>query len=263
MKKKILCLMLALTMSCSLAACGGSGNDSKEADVQESQESAGDDAADAGEGKEEGKEEEVNEYGLTDSQQEALLESVKASVTENFLEKNGIAAEDFKLLPFNAEDRYLNWDKETGAYTGTDPYQCSVAWDVVDDCIMGNDRGIMLMTTKGMVDALDDPSEYTSLREEKCQYKESVKEENASHTSGRIVLDDIPSETYDLANGLYIGIVNFLNELDDEEWGTLLANLYTQKSEAEVIQVPIGETTYMERPTVTMFDRVISENIEF
>ena len=95
MRRKVIALLLCGALAASvLAGCGSAkeeANAPAESSTAESGETAEQTEEDAeteegaeAEGQDTG---EVNEYGLTDAQQEALLASVKESVTTEYLEK--------------------------------------------------------------------------------------------------------------------------------------------------------------------------------
>ena len=73
---------------------------------------------------------------------------------------------------------------------------------------------------------------------------------------------DPASERYALRNSVYQGIVSFLNSLDEMERNLLLVNRYQAETESERVRVGT-ETMGREYYSETMFDRAVSENIQF
>ena len=123
MRRKVIALLLCGTLAASvLAGCGSAkeeANAPAESSTAESGETAEQMEEDAeteetaeAEGQDTG---EINEYGLTDAQQEALLASVKESVTTEYLEKYNIAPADFELLPYSLRELALQ-DVELAAH---------------------------------------------------------------------------------------------------------------------------------------------------
>lgn len=248
MKRKIVSVLLCVGMITSLlAGCG----DSQKKTAEEPKKSETQKEETAKESSE------LNEYGLTEEQQAALLASVKDSVTEGYLEKYNIPAADFKLLPFDVND-LKNYD-EAGQYTGTDPYECASVWTVVNNTILWSEPGAMLITLVQVgdketgVDALMDMADLT--------WKDTLEEQNQKNQEGGVsyAFDDTSSEIYGLESAVYAGIAKFLNQLDERERAEVLYELYTiSHNNSENVLVGNREIS-----STTMFDKVISENIKF
>lgn len=199
----------------------------------------------------------VNEYGFTQEQQEALLESVKTTVTDGYLNKYGIVPKDFQIRAFDAND-LGNYDS-SGAYTGEDPYQFASAWDVIDRTIWNKDNLCMYAVT-GLASGDESGDVFLSSVDEYvfADTLEAQNEENKEKTGGRIVFDNTPEKDYDLANALYMGIAQFLNSMEKQDRAELVYRLYVMEVQSEKVEV-----NGMEYVSQTMFDRVISENIRF
>ena len=251
MKKKILCTLLVCTMAI-LTACGASGDSSKSESAETSSGDADADTYVEEEEKSEEESSELNEYGLTAEQQEALLASVQASVTEGYLEKYNIPAADFELLPYDVND--LNNYDSSGKYTGVDPYECATVWAVVDNTILGSSDFELYVKTAM---AAGEGKEYIveHLLEKDFTLADTLEEQNASSVL------DTSTESYNLENAVYMGIAKFLNQLDKQERAEVLYELYVisdKNSEWVVLN-----NSEMQIKSTTMFDKVISENIQF
>ena len=244
-----------------LTACGASGDSSKPESAENSSVDVDADTYvenDTGEDEEKSEEEssELNEYGLTAGQQEALLASVQASVTEGYLEKYNIPAADFKLLPYDAND--LNNYDWSGQYTGADPYESATVWLTVNNTILWSDFGVYLMS----VPELGKEMGVDILLEKDLTLGDTLEEQNQKNSEiGASYVLDTSTERYNLENAVYMGIANFLNQLDEQERAEVLYELYTI-SDKNLEQVLLSNSGQEERST-TMFDKVISENIQF
>lgn len=273
MKRKMMTIFLgiAVLIIC-LAGCGGK-DEQKVKEPEKQTEGTADDKDKAGTAedaeketeaeKTDAEEEEINEYGLTDSQQKALLESVKTSVTENYLKPYNIAPADFKLLPYDADD--LKNYTESGEYTGTDPNQCAELWNRIDTTItQSNDmlgtRLAMALSLYSNGESYADAESDTVITFEEtmeAQNKKSIEE------SGGVSFTDTDSQTYALQDAVYKGIADFMNGLEEKERYIILYNLYKIKFENEEL-IELGGTGFGRTvSSTTMFDKVISENIQF
>lgn len=233
MRRKVIALLLCGALAASvLAGCGSA--------KEEASAPAGSSTAESGENAEQTEEDAeteetaeadgqntgaVNEYGLTDAQQEALLASVKESVTTEYLEKYNIAPADFKLLPYDAND-LNNYEGET--YTGTDPYESASVWNVVDDVIGKTQNWELTALAMGM--DTEDDLEFAAdfIESPELVFAGTLEEQNALNkevTGGAFVLDT-STQKYALENALYMGIAEFLNGLSDTERAQVLVNLY-------------------------------------
>lgn len=264
MKKKILCTLLICTMAI-LTACGASDDSSKSESSENSSVDADadtyvEDGTDEDEEKSEEESSELNEYGLTAGQQEALLASVQASVTEGYLEKYNIPAADFKLLPYDAND--LNNYDSSGQYTGEDPYECAAVWQQVDNTILwSSDFEFFMNTAIAASEEKEWIVEYLS--EKDFTLADTLEEQNQKNSeagTASYVLDT-STEHYDLTNAVYMGIAKFLNQLDEQERIGVLYELYviSDKNSESIVLNNSGQ----EVRSTTMFDKVISENIQF
>ena len=258
----LLCGALAASV---LAGCGSAkeeANAPAESSTAESGETAEqtEEDAETGEGAEaEGQDTgEINEYGLTDAQQEALLASVKESVTTEYLEKYNIAPADFELLPYDAND-LNNYEGET--YTGTDPYESASVWNVVDDVIGKTQNWELTALAMGM--DTEDDLEFAAdfIESPELVFAGTLEEQNALNkevTGGAFVLDT-STQKYALENALYMGIAEFLNGLSDTERAQVLVNLYAPIHGQE----PVVMESVFSAPSAVLFDRVICDNIQF
>lgn len=199
----------------------------------------------------------LNKYGLTDAQQEALLEAVKTSVTEGYLEKYNIPASDFELRPFDVND--LNHYDSSNEYTGEDPYECAVLWNVMDHTVLGASLEVTLRT---FMDVRDRESALDIIQEEDTHLEDTFEARNQKNREVDNVSYelDTSSQSYALWNSVYMGIVEFLNGLDEQERAEVLYDLYENAFDnSEEVVLDNGSTVRSR----TMFDKVISENIEF
>ncbi len=250
MKKKVLAVLVAAAMFCPAAVYAA------EPAAQEETENSGetapaeekDSAAEAGSAESEG-------YGMTEEQVTALVNSVKTSVTENYLDKYGIAPADFQMNPYDGND--LNNYTTSGEYTGSDPYQWSKIWYNVDRDLTKVDSDMdmaLLMYGSGDIEIDDFALEMAA------EYIGDVVFPDDSESCS--TLFDDPQQA-DLMNAVYKGIAAFLNGLDGETKTEVLLNRYSMAQNAERVKVFINENEYIEYQSETMFDRVICENIKF
>ena len=248
MKKKVLAVMMAAAMFCPAAVYAA------EPAAQEETENSGetapaeekDSAAEAGSAESEG-------YGMTEEQVTALVDSVKTSVTENYLDKYGIAPADFQMNPYDGND--MNNYTLSGEYTGSDPYQWAKIWYNVDRDLIKADSDMEMSLMVNAFTGVDD-----------------ITLEMAIEDIGDVVFPDDSESCYtlfddpqtaDLMNAVYKGIAAFLNGLDGEAKTEVLLNRYSMAANAERVKVFINENEYIEYQSETMFDRVICENIKF
>ena len=241
MKKKVLAVLVAAAIFCPAAVY------SAEPAAQEETENSGETApAEAGSA-------ESENDGMTEEQVTALVDSVKTSVTENYLEKYGIAPADFQINPYDGND--MNNYTMSGEYTGSDPYQWSKIWYNVDRDLIKADSDMEMSL---MVNAFTEGDAITL--------------EMAVEDIGDVVFpDDSEScsalfddpQTADLMNAVYKGIAAFLNGLDGEAKTEVLLKRYGMAANSEKVKVFINENEYMEYQSETMFDKVICENIKF
>lgn len=269
MKKKVISLLIALSMACSLCACGSSGKDTTKTDetvqenaAEESPEADGvEDVPDkATDETPDEASDEINEYGLTDVQMEALIASVKESVTTEYLEKYDIVASDFEVRPFDAND-LANYDS-SGTYTGDDPHEWSAVWDMIDNVIWQSRIGMSLSVSM----ALEDPIELEmALKEKDSAFEDTLAEQNdMNDKEGSNSYDlDTSTEQYALENAVFMGIAKFINRLETKECAEVLYNLAMAENNSETIPVTNDSGFGREYHSITMFDCVISENIQF
>lgn len=277
MKKKAIALMLAMSMTVMFCACGASEDSSAETAREDSasgaedteDETAAEAVSEETEEETEGSEE-VNEYGFTASQQEALVESVKNAVTTDFLEPYNISPSEFVLQPYDVNDFYdyrmfLDGIAVEYEYIGDDPYEISDKWFAIDTLIFSfTDIGTkisLLSVTYG-----DDT--------------ESMADEMESQlTDGTITIPPTMNYTPDtinsseegiaLGNAIYKGVAEFLNSLDTRECAELLVNLGLKYYNLETVEFTLEDSNGTEtsrvwfRSTTTIFDKVITENIQF
>lgn len=249
MKKNVIAILLCIGMIVSLLM--GCGSKQEDSDTESSETISEEETAVSDEPSEE-ESNEPNEYGLTEEQQEALLSSVKDSITKEYLEKYNIPAADFKLLPYDVND--LNNYDSSGTYSGTDPYECARMWSVVDGTICtSNDLGVRLATSVAARDT-------ALLEKEDNIFEETLDAQNQKNKGdGFSYVLDTSSEHYSLMNAVYMGIVKFTNAMDAQERAEVLYNLY-EVSHSNSEMVSIGGAVV---GTTTIFDKVISENIQF
>lgn len=247
MKKKVLAVMMAAVMLGPASVYAG------EPAAQEQTENNGENTAEEQDPAEEAGSAETEDYGMTEEQVAALVDSVKTSVTENYLEKYGIAPADFQMNPYDGND--MNNYTMSGEYTGSDPYQWSKIWYNVDRDLIKADSDMEMSL---MVNAFTEGDGITL--------------EMAVEDIGDVVFpDDSEScsalfdnpQTADLMNAVYKGIAAFLNGLDGEAKTEVLLKRYGMAANSEKVKVFINENEYMEQQSETMFDKVICENIKF
>ena len=248
MKKKVLAVLVAAAMFCPAVVYAA------EPAAQEETENSGetapaeeqDSAAEAGSAESEG-------YGMTEEQVTALVDSVKTSVTENYLDKYGIAPADFQMNPYDGND--MNNYTLSGEYTGSDPYQWAKIWYNVDRDLIKADSDMEMSLMVNAFTGVDD-----------------ITLEMAIEDIGDVVFPDDSESCYtlfddpqtaDLMNAVYKGIAVFLNGLDGEAKTEVLLNRCSMAKNAERVKVFINENEYIEYQSETMFDRVICENIKF
>lgn len=268
MRRKVIALLLCGTLAASvLAGCGSAkeeANAPAESSTAESGETAEQMEEDAeteetaeAEGKDTG---EINEYGLTDAQQEALLASVKESVTTEYLEKYNIAPADFELLPYDAND--LNNYDAGNTYTGTDPYESASVWSTVDEVIGKTQHWEMSVLSMMGMDTEDD-LEFAAdfIESPELVFAGTLEEQNAlnKETTGGAFVLDTSTQKYALENALYMGIAEFLNGLSDTARAQVLVNLYAPIHGQEPVVMESGFSA----PAAVLFDRVICDNIQF
>lgn len=91
---------------------------------------------------------------------------------------------------------------------------------------------------------------------------DTLEEQNQKNSeSGVSYVLDTSTERYHLENAVYMGIAKFLNQLDEQERVEVLYELYTISDENSKRVLPDNST--QEVSSTTMFDKVISENIQF
>lgn len=251
MKKRLMTLVLCagLTLSAPFGCLAAEEAPAEAAGEETAAETEGETAESA----------EAGAYGITDAQQEALVESVKASVKEGFLDPYQIAEADFQLTPYDMEDE-AKYEKD-GTYTGEDPYESARMWRAIGDAILeADDIGSFINT------ALSAGMDQTYLVSAMVDMCDPVFEEdlNAQAQKNSHVYT-ITGEKYDLANSIYAGIARYLNGLSSEERAQVLAGLYdTFSNENEQVDVKDENGSILRTlPTRTLFDKVICENIQF
>lgn len=267
MRRKVIALLLCGALAASvLAGCGsakeeasapaGSSTAESGENAEQTEEDAETEETAEAEGKDTG---EINEYGLTDAQQEALLASVKESVTTEYLEKYNIAPADFELLPYDAND--LNNYDASNTYTGTDPYESASVWNVVDDVIGKTQNWELTALAMGM--DTEDDLEFAAdfIESPELVFAGTLEEQNAlnKETTGGAFVLDTSTQKYALENALYMGIAEFLNGLSDTERAQVLVNLYAPIHGQEPVVMESGFSA----PSAVLFDRVICDNIQF
>lgn len=260
MRKKMITILLCISMMTSLlAGCGGTQKASdSEADKSVSEE----EKASSSDEPDEEENSEPNDYGLTDTQQEKLVECVKDSVTGGYLEKYSIPAADFKLQPFDANDlnNYVLSEGEY-IYTGADSYECADLWYVIDETVINSDVKNRMLT--GMAAGDKETAKIILEKDGGIMMEDTLEAQsnkNIEMSGSGIVLKDTSSQNYDLKNAVYGGIAKFMNGLEEEERVDVLFHLYEIEYNSESVLV---ESMEREVHSVTMFDRVISENIQF
>lgn len=260
MKKKILSVFLAMAvfLSCTVNSAGAEATAEGGAETAETDADANsaDGAAETTEAETEA-DGDLNEYGLTAEQQEALLESVKTTVTEDYLDKYGIAPGDFQIRPFDANDM-KDYD-DSGIYIGEDPYQFSSIWMLVDGIIQFKDDLYVEVVSRDVYGK--DSRDVSFLLEDGYVFADTLKEQseqNMEQTGNGMSFEGFPEKEYDLANSIYMGIAQFLNGLEEQERAELVYSRCLAEYHSE--EVEINGMYYF---TELMFDRVISDNIQF
>lgn len=144
---------------------------------------------------------------------------------------------------------------ESGNYSGEDPYECAYMWRVISDTILrANDLWdkLYVLSDLGDMEIMKE-----RIMDSDFALEDTLDAQNEKNTGGYIL--DTSSQSYDLMNGVYMGIARFLNGLDEEERSDVICNLYKMMDEnSELV-----ELTYNDYESATMFDKVISENIQF
>ena len=255
------------------AASGAADDSSSEADGESGAESTADnadgsDAEDVGASGEDagtedgsGAEAELNAYGLTDEQQEALLSSVKAAITEDYLEKYGIAAENFYVNPYDEAD--MNLYDASGTYTGEDVYQWANTWWAIQQVILNTPVGDSTVAFKLMGCVPVDPTDVYSEAIEEIAWQAwegsewvlDAEFDNQLNIAGMSADEAFKAtQLWDLQCAVYKGIAEFLNGLDTREFVSVLCHLHW---ECAMIQLEENGSS------ATLFDRVLSENLHF
>lgn len=202
---------------------------------------------------------ELNEYGLTDTQLEALLAEVKEAVTEEYLNPNNISPSEFKLLPYDVND-LKNYENgySNGNYIGEDPYECSRMWRVISDTILWTDS---IEDHLYVGQALGDIEIFLDVMKDSDFFLEDTLETQCKKNGEKGATYEMEPSTrgYSLMNGVYMGIARFLNGLEKDERIKVMYYLYGVFS-ANSEDVTINGSDYR---SATMFDKVISENIQF
>ena len=146
--------------------------------------------------------------------------------------------------------------EQDGTYTGEDPYESARMWQAIEDAILeADDIGVFMNT------ALAVGMDRTELADMIVKMNDPVFEEDMDTP----VYDTITGEKYDLANSIYTGIAKYLNGLSSEERAQVLAGLYdTFDGANEQVDVQDENGNYGGTfSTLTLFDKVICENIQF
>lgn len=275
MKKKAIALMLAMSMTAMFCACGTS-EDSSAGTAREDSASSAEDTETVTEeaGSEETEEdtegsEEVNEYGFTASQQEALVESVKNAVTTDFLEPYNISPSEFVLQPYDVNDfyNYRLLDTEIGVYgreyIGDDPYETSTIWYTVDMTIFSYTD---LVTRISLLAVVEGDDTEAMADEVESWLGDGTITIAPTLEDAKVSITDSSEEKIALGNAIYKGIAEFLNSLDSRECAELLVNLGLKCYNRETVVVT-NEGSYQTReyeyPTTSIFDKAITENIQF
>lgn len=169
----------------------------------------------------------VQEEAASDTEEtDAEEDSADETETEDTAEEvneYGFTASDFNLSPYDVNDLFHY--NESGEYTGDDP-------EYIADEI------------KSM---LEDGSLTFPATLEEAGY-------------------ELKTEHDTLTNAVYKGIAGYLNSLDIEECAELLAHLCLIKNEnTEYVDVLFyeGASLAASQPTMTVFDKVITENLQF
>ena len=247
MKKRVLAVFLCMlmTLSC-MTGCGNSEKEDSSGQSESDTETVKEETSDS----EEGQKEELNSYGLTESQQEKLLDAVKASLENNYLNSQNIAAAEFSIKPYDPLEQN-NYDA-SGNYTGDDPYEWASVWRTMDNAVASGNDIFMALT------AMDTDPKMAEEYMEQVGYADTLDEQWKTVMGG----DATASSTYELANAVYMGIAEFLNSLDTAEKLQVISNLQNAREESGEAEGVTAATTG-ENYNSTMFDRVIAENIQF
>lgn len=243
MKKKVITMLLCTAMTLSfVTGCGDSG---KEESKTEKTEQVSEEKKDTEEP------EEVNVYGLTDSQQKELLDAVKTSLEENYLKPQNLAASEFSVKAYDPLEQN-NYD-QAGNYIGEDSYEWSSVWSMIDDAVLRCDKNMQLATGAMSVDKRM-AEEYI----EKAVFADTLDQQWTAGGGSSIASD----RRYALGNAVYMGIVEFLNGLDTTEKTDVIYNLYNARSDSGEPEGLTG-VTIGAGYNITLFDRAIAENIQF
>ena len=236
---------MLMTLSC-MTGCGNSEKEDSSGQSESDTETVKEETSDS----EEGQKEELNSYGLTESQQEKLLDAVKASLENNYLNSQNIAAAEFSIKPYDPLEQN-NYDA-SGNYTGDDPYEWASVWRTMDNAVASGNDIFMALT------AMDTDPKMAEEYMEQVGYADTLDEQWKTVMGG----DATASSTYELANAVYMGIAEFLNSLDTAEKLQVISNLQNAREESGEAEGVTAATTG-ENYNSTMFDRVIAENIQF
>lgn len=251
MKKRVLAFFLCMLMALyCMTGCGNSEKENSSAQSESDTETVKEESSDGEEGQKEDQKEELNSYGLTESQQEKLLADVKSSLENNYLKPQNISAAEFSVKPYDPLEQN-NYDA-SGNYTGDDPYEWASVWRTMDDAVASGNDIFMALT------AMDTDPKMAEEYMEQVGYADTLDEQWKTVMGG----DVTASSTYELANAVYMGIAEFLNSLDTAEKLQVISNLQNareESGEAEGVTAATMGANY----NSTMFDRVIAENIQF
>ena len=184
---------------------------------------------------------------------------MKTAITEDYLEKYGIAATDFYVNPYNFEDYFDSY--VTGVYTGTDPYEWAGVWNTVGLALMGTQwwenesSSNLLVLYEALVDfSVNDADYYDHMEGFRAELKDNLPEQ--WEASMGVVMDDehMASQRWALECAVYRGIAEFLKSVGSWECASILGNVYLYSYGEDYAD------TLLEYP---LFDRVLSENLQF
>lgn len=247
MKKRALTVFLCTLMALyCMTGCSNSGKEDSSVQSEADTETIREETSDSNAGQKEDQKEKLNQYGLTESQQDNLLAAVKSSLEENYLKPQNVSAEEFSIKPYDPLEQN-NYDS-VGNYAGDDPYQWSLVWRVMDNAVASGNDIFKALTAMNLDQEMAE--EYM----EKIVYADTLDEQ----WNGNIV----SSSVYELADAVYIGIAEFLNSLDTAERLQVISNLVDAREESGIAEGVTGMTMGANY-NFTMFDRVIAENIQF
>ena len=192
--------------------------------------------------------EETNDALFTSEEQEAIVQSVKDSVTEMYLEKYGITPSDFELSQYNVDD-IANYND--GNYSGEDPYSCTSVWLEVDMAITSGDTNYSV---------LEDLDKETAAMIGIFTIESTLDEQLSTMLVGSdLGYLDNSEESKDLLKSVYFGVASFLNNLDEQRRAEIIVNCYYNAYKDN----PLTEINGRMYPQETMFDKIITENITF